>query len=204
MSQIRSRDTLPERVLRATLWRAGLRYRLDCVPPVGRPDIVFPGRKVAVFIDGCFWHGCPEHYLRPRTREAYWAAKLTLNTDRDRRQTISLESEGWRVCRAWEHEIFEDLSAVVAEVTSAVRDPFWTAPSRQRVIRVEEVQENASWELRYLQAVRGSSEILVEVLPRRARMWSRTKELARLREQHAVAVQARRKGRTSHPAAVWS
>lgn len=87
----RSQHTRPEVLLRQALWRAGLRYRLHTRTPVGRPDIVFPRQKVAIFIDGCFWHGCPEHYVRPRSRPEFWAAKLLTNFERDHRQTRELE-----------------------------------------------------------------------------------------------------------------
>src|SRR5689334_1387580 len=97
MSRIRGSNTSPERLLRLALWRRGYRYRLHARTPVGAPDIVFGRRKVAVFVDGCFWHGCPEHYVRPRTRNAFWDAKLDENFKRDRRQTLALIQAGWRV-----------------------------------------------------------------------------------------------------------
>ncbi|HYO69174.1 MAG TPA: very short patch repair endonuclease, partial [Archangium sp.] len=79
MSRIRGKDTSPERLLRSALWRAGLRFRLQSRTPYGRPDVVFSKARVAVFIDGCFWHGCPDHYVRPRTRNDFWSSKLLEN-----------------------------------------------------------------------------------------------------------------------------
>jgi DNA mismatch endonuclease (patch repair protein) len=149
MSRIRGAHTQPERVLRSALWRAGLRFRLQGPTPAGRPDLIFPGRKVAVFVDGCFWHGCPAHYVRPRSRDAFWAAKLTENVARDRRQTRLLEDEGWRVVRVWEHEVFEDLVAAVEAVEAAVRGESSPTPS-WRVIRVEVVDADADVERRHL------------------------------------------------------
>src|SRR5215211_8176900 len=105
MARVKGKNTSPERILRSALWRNGLRYRLDYKVPAGRPDIVFPGPKVAVFVDGCFWHGCPAHYSRPRSQQEFWSEKLAANVERDRRQTLELESRGWRVVRVWEHEI---------------------------------------------------------------------------------------------------
>ena len=137
MSRIRGRHTEPERTLRKLLWRAGLRYRLDHRTPFGRPDIVFPKAKVAVFIDGCFWHGCPEHYARPRTSETFWATKLRDNVSRDRGQTLKLEKAGWRVCRIWEHDLETKADSAVERVLSAVRGADWTACSDWRVIVVE-------------------------------------------------------------------
>src|SRR5580692_10585444 len=101
MARIRSRNTTPERVLRGLLWSAGLRYRLHATTPAGRPDIVFPGTRVAVFVDGCFWHGCPDHYVRPRSSSDFWSRKLLENFKRDGAQTERLEALGWRVCRIW-------------------------------------------------------------------------------------------------------
>lgn len=69
-----------------------------------RPDIVFTRARVAVFVDGCFWHGCAEHGTRPRSNPAYWAAKIEINQTRDRDQTTALERDGWTVLRIWEHE----------------------------------------------------------------------------------------------------
>src|SRR5262245_58811764 len=107
MARIRGRNTTPELLLRRLLWEAGLRYRLHAKTPAGRPDIAFPQSRVAVFIDGCFWHGCPDHYVRPRSSSEFWSRKLAENVRRDATQTRRLEALGWRVCRFWEHEIFE-------------------------------------------------------------------------------------------------
>jgi len=104
---------------------------------MGRPDVVFPGPKVAVFIDGCFWHGCPEHYVRPRSRTEFWAEKLAQNVARDRRQTLALEAQGWRVVRVWEHDVFTQLDEAVEDVTAAVREKEWSPVSSQVVVRLE-------------------------------------------------------------------
>ncbi len=101
MSRIRSRDTSPELLLRKSLWKRGLRYRCHARVCGIRPDLVFSGPRVVVFVDGCFWHGCPDHYVRPRTRTKFWQEKLRRTTDRDRLQTELLEAEGWTVLRVW-------------------------------------------------------------------------------------------------------
>lgn len=145
MSRIRGRNTGPELALRKALWAAGMRYRLHVRTPHGRPDIVFPGRTVAVFIDGCFWHGCPLHYVRPRSREAFWATKLHQNIQRDRRQTAGLESAGWRVVRVWEHEVADDIGAAVLLIRSALHDVFWSPGSSPRVSEVCEVPGGELW-----------------------------------------------------------
>lgn len=101
------RDTKPERALASALHAAGLRYRRDFPVVLDvvrvRPDFVFTRARVAVFLDGCFWHGCPEHGSTPRANGSYWVAKLARNRDRDRRVTTALEASGWTVVRIWEH-----------------------------------------------------------------------------------------------------
>ena len=120
MARIGTRHTAPELALRAVLWRRGLRYRLHWRIGRTRPDIVFPKQHIAIFIDGCFWHGCPEHYVKPRSRPEFWAAKLRSNTARDRTQTLSLEKLDWTVLRFWEHSIAIDLGNVVEKIVAAV------------------------------------------------------------------------------------
>jgi len=71
----------------------------------GKPDIIFPQRRLAVFVDGCFWHGCPKHATKPKTNAAFWAAKLAGNKARDRRVNRELRARGWKVVRIWEHEL---------------------------------------------------------------------------------------------------
>jgi DNA mismatch endonuclease, patch repair protein len=166
MSQIKGKNTTPERVLRSALWRAGLRYRLHARTPVGKPDVVFPQMRVAVFIDGCFWHGCPEHYVRPRSRESFWKHKLKENIERDRRQTLGLEALGWRVVRIWEHEVFEMTAELVSRVQSALEDPHWSPQDDWRVVQVESVDEATKLERRSLIPLR-TAEPLREVVGRR-------------------------------------
>lgn len=101
------RDTGPEVALRRALHAAGLRFRVVYPVPGQRRrsiDIAFTRRKVAVFVDGCFWHGCPEHGVRPRSNSAWWREKLAANQARDRDTDRVLEEQGWAVVRVWEHE----------------------------------------------------------------------------------------------------
>jgi DNA mismatch endonuclease (patch repair protein) len=125
----RERDTGPELRLRRALHRLGLRYRLDqpIVPGTKqrRVDIVFPRAKVAVFVDGCFWHGCPEHgFRRHEINGWYWPEKIRGNKDRDVDTTQRLEAAGWTVIRIWEHEETEEaVSRVEAAVRSDRRSP---------------------------------------------------------------------------------
>lgn len=105
MGRIRGRDTRPEILLRQCVWTLGLRYRLQYRIGRTRPDMVFIGAKLAVFVDGCFWHGCPLHSTKPKNNRDFWKQKLSRNVARDAEQTQWLESQGWRVLRIWEHEI---------------------------------------------------------------------------------------------------
>lgn len=105
MARIRGKNTTPERLLRIALWRAGYRYRLHRRVCGVRPDIVFVGAKVAVFVDGCFWHMCPEHFTMPATNRPFWSAKLKRNRQRDASSASILRRAGWRVVRFWEHEV---------------------------------------------------------------------------------------------------
>ena len=118
MKSQRTRDTAPELMLRRALWRRGLRYRIDSRPLPGRirPDIVFPGARVAVFVDGCFWHSCPDHGTMPRANRDWWGAKLTANRERDERGVAALEAAGWLALRVWEHEDMECVAQRIAEV----------------------------------------------------------------------------------------
>lgn len=101
------RDTKPELALRSILHSRGLRFRVDCSPMKGvrsRADLVFTKAKIAVFVDGCFWHGCAEHFIMPKTNSEYWSAKIAGNTARDKVVNQSLADAGWTVMRVWEHE----------------------------------------------------------------------------------------------------
>lgn len=103
----RRRDTAPEVALRRELHRRGMRFFVDRAPLRDvrrRADLVFPRRKVAVYVDGCFWHSCPEHATFPKTNAQWWADKLAGNVARDRDTDARLTAEGWLVIRVWEHE----------------------------------------------------------------------------------------------------
>lgn len=108
MAAVRSTNTTPERLLRSALHALGVRYRLGQTIHAGgrrvRPDIVFKRAGVAVFIDGCFWHGCPEHCRMPGSNTDYWNAKIERNRARDYATDEELRAAGWIVMRAWEHE----------------------------------------------------------------------------------------------------
>lgn len=116
----RGRDTTPEITLRSILHRQGLRFRKHQRPLATLrcdADIVFARERVAVFIDGCFWHGCPAHGRSPKRNGEYWGAKIARNKARDARNNRALADAGWRVIRVWGHE---DMEAVALDVRQAV------------------------------------------------------------------------------------
>jgi DNA mismatch endonuclease (patch repair protein) len=120
MQANRSRDTGLELTIRRALHGAGLRYRKHVRPVQNlrcEPDVVFPREKVAVFVDGCWWHGCPEHWAPPRANRKWWTQKVELNAARDRRNDAALEEAGWLVVRVWEHE---DVAEAVERVSRVI------------------------------------------------------------------------------------
>jgi DNA mismatch endonuclease, patch repair protein len=127
MRAIRRTDTKPELVLRRALHRLGYRFRKDHRLDLAsgrrvRPDIVFTRRRVAVFVDGCFWHACPEHGSKPAVNQGYWNPKLQRNVERDRAADAALALAGWQVVRLWEHVPLDDaLTAVVAALGPPAR-----------------------------------------------------------------------------------
>ncbi|MHA7285113.1 very short patch repair endonuclease [Arthrobacter sp. MDT3-44] len=117
----RSRDTKPELAVRRLVHAQGMRYRVNYrpIPDLRRTaDVVFSRLKIAVFIDGCFWHGCPEHHTAPKANAAYWSAKVEANRSRDMDTTARLTAAGWSVLRFWSHE---DPSYAVKEIQQAVQ-----------------------------------------------------------------------------------
>ena len=117
MSRIRGRDTGPELILRRKLWKDGARgYRTHPKGVPGSPDLAFMRQKVAVFVDGCFWHRCPRCYRPPSSNIEFWRSKAQRNVDRDRKVDSELAEAFWKVIRVWEHEIRENPEAVAKEV----------------------------------------------------------------------------------------
>lgn len=105
MARIRG-ITLPERRIRAKLVQHGTRgFKVNAKVGKITPDLIFPKERIAIFVDGCFWHGCPHCYVQPKTNVAYWAAKVQTNMRRDGRQRSSLRRAGWRVIRIWECQL---------------------------------------------------------------------------------------------------
>jgi len=124
MQANKPRDTVPELTLRSALHIAGLRYRKDVLPEPSlkcKADIVFPREKICVFVDGCFWHGCPTHFRTPGINAEWWAEKIADNKRRDREKRRGLKVMGWKVIAIWEHEITETrLPELVTRIAAAV------------------------------------------------------------------------------------
>lgn len=120
MSRVRVRDTDIEKLVRGELHRKGLRFRKHCKHLPGKPDIVFPGCKVAVFIDGDFWHG----YRFPvwaANMAPFWKTKISCNRERDQRNFRKLRAMGWKVLRLWQHEVEQDLQKCVTRVIRSLQ-----------------------------------------------------------------------------------
>jgi len=122
MQSNKSRDTKPELALRSAVHARGLRYRVAAKPLAGvrrTADLVFPRAKVAVFLDGCFWHGCPEHHTVASANATFWADKVETNRRRDRDTDGRLAEAGWVSVRVWEHEDAAEAARHVEEIVRA-------------------------------------------------------------------------------------
>jgi DNA mismatch endonuclease (patch repair protein) len=119
MSRVRSRDTAPELALRRALWASGIRgWRLHPRRVPGKPDFAWIGRRVAVFVDGAFWHGHPDHYWGQSG--PFWDEKIARNRARDERVNAELATAGWRVVRIWDFEVERDLGSCVARIAKVL------------------------------------------------------------------------------------
>ena len=130
MRRVRYRHTSPEVILRKALWARGLRYRLHDTRLPGKPDIVFPARRVAVFVDGDFWHGnqwrlrkLPSlaHQFRETPTAPYWVSKISRNIERDADADRKLAKMGWMVVRCWESQVKKDLQQCIERVERAIK-----------------------------------------------------------------------------------
>jgi DNA mismatch endonuclease (patch repair protein) len=119
LQRVRQKDTSAETALRRELHALGLRYRLQ-VPILTKPrrvaDITFVGPRVAVFVDGCFWHGCPKHATWPKQNAEFWQAKIVANQERDRDTDARLRAAGWQVVRVWAHEPPREAALQIAKI----------------------------------------------------------------------------------------
>lgn len=119
MRAIRSQSNL-ENLFTKNLWKRGLRFRKNVKKLKGKPDIAIQKYKIIIFIDSCFWHGCPIHFTRPKSNLEYWDKKILRNKERDEEINQYYIEKGWHLKRIWEHEIKANLEAVVDETTEYI------------------------------------------------------------------------------------
>lgn len=122
MSSNKAKNTSPELILRKAIYSAGLRgYRLHSKKVLGKPDIIFVKKKIAIFVDGCFWHGCKKHASVPRTNVLFWKEKIARNKERDKEVNRKLRKDGWKVSRIWEHEL-KNIPALIHSIVKKIND----------------------------------------------------------------------------------
>lgn len=119
MRRVKSRNTSLELKVRSTLHKRGLRFRLN-YPLPGKPDIVFVKAKIAIFLDSCFWHGCPEHLRMPQSNRDYWLQKIKRNVERDKKINIEYANSGWKILRFWEHEMKGNFGGCIQIIENAI------------------------------------------------------------------------------------
>lgn len=117
MASIKGRNTRPEIVVRKLLWAKGIRYRIHDKKVTGTPDISNKSKKIAIFIDGCFWHGCNNCYKEPRTNVAYWHTKIINNKKRRKEIIKKLSKDNWKILEFWEHRVVNEPEAVTKEIS---------------------------------------------------------------------------------------
>lgn len=116
MSAIRSCDTKMELKFRGALFKRGVRYRKNVGNLPGKPDVSIKSKKIAIFLDSCFWHCCPQHFRHPQSNLEYWANKFSRNKLKDKRVNGQYKKMGWKVIRFWEHEVDKDLGNCIKKV----------------------------------------------------------------------------------------
>jgi DNA mismatch endonuclease (patch repair protein) len=121
MSRIKGKNTGPEVKLRKMLYAQGLKgYRIH-YDLLGKPDIVFVKKKIAIFVDGCFWHKCPVDFQEPETRKEFWLKKINSNIERDKKVNNQLQKEGWTIIRIWEHDVRKNPEEIVNKILSDLK-----------------------------------------------------------------------------------
>ncbi|MBU1088352.1 very short patch repair endonuclease [Patescibacteria group bacterium] len=122
MSKVKEKDSQIEIVLRKALWKKGIRYRKNVKKNFGNPDLVLAKYKTVIFVDSCFWHGCPKHYRAPSTKIIFWKKKLEQNKKRDKEVNLHYKKTNWQIIRIWEHEIKRSLKTVVLKIIKKLND----------------------------------------------------------------------------------
>ena len=121
MSQIKAKNTKPEILFRKYIWSKGIKNFRVKNKLTGKPDLVFTKKKVAVFIDGCFWHKCPKCYIKPKSNKPFWNTKIKQNIKRDAIVNDLLKKDGWRVLRIWEHVIRKDINSAYKRLLKRIK-----------------------------------------------------------------------------------
>ena len=116
MSSIRGKNTKPEMQVRRKVWSLGKRYRIHDRTVVGTPDISNKSKRVAIFIDGCFWHGCKRCYVEPKTNTQYWRNKIQRNRTRRQKVLQELKDENWNIFQVWEHQIVQNSEKISLKI----------------------------------------------------------------------------------------
>ena len=120
MASIKGKNTKPEVAIRKLLWKQGIRYRIHNKNIFGIPDISIKDKMIAVFIDGCFWHGCGRCYKEPRTNSKFWRTKISDNKKRRKKVRKYLKNEGWNVLEFWEHEVNSNSEKIISRIISNI------------------------------------------------------------------------------------
>mgnify|MGYP002619771559 FL=1 len=120
MQAIRAKETALEKLVRKELWKKGIRYRKNVRGLMGAPDIAIKKYKLVVFLDSCYWHGCPEHGVMPKSNREFWEKKIKRNVDRDMEVTKYYKSRSWTILRFWEHEVKQDLGSVIDRIINSI------------------------------------------------------------------------------------
>ena len=124
MSHVKSKDSKIETLFRKELWQSGFRYRKNSSKYFGKPDIVLPKYKTAIFIDSCFWHGCKKHCRIPTARKKYWTEKIARNAERDKEVSKHYKKLGWKIFRVWEHEMSKNLNKMLKKIYSDINKQY--------------------------------------------------------------------------------
>lgn len=120
MSKVKSKDSKIEVDFRKAIWKKGFRYRKNPTKYFGKPDIVLPKHKTAIFIDSCFWHGCKRHCRLPSARKKYWTTKIERNKERDKKVNRHYRKMGWKIIRVWEHEI-KNTDSIICKISKSLK-----------------------------------------------------------------------------------
>lgn len=120
MSKVKSKDSKIEVDFRKSIWKAGFKYRKNPTKYFGKPDIVLPKHKMAIFVDSCFWHGCKKHCRIPTARKKYWTAKIDRNIARDKEVSKYYKKQGWKIFRIWEHDLLKKQDKIIKSMLADI------------------------------------------------------------------------------------